>query len=185
MASLTEQTAEIHNLKVMKRLYLLRHAKSSWDDDSLADFDRPLNDRGLKAAPFMGKLMADRGVRPGLIISSPAKRAMQTALLAKEASGFDIPVKYDESVYEASPQALRTVVSQIPDEIESALLVGHNPGMEGIIRYLTGDLQPMPTAALASIKLSIDKWEAVDEQVGMLEFVIRPKEEMKKAAKGD
>jgi phosphohistidine phosphatase len=185
MASLTEQTAEIHNLKVMKRLYLLRHAKSSWDDESLADFDRPLNDRGLRAAPFMGELMADRGIRPDLIVSSPAERAKQTALLAKEASGFDVPIKYDERVYEASPQTLRTVVSQIPEESDSALLVGHNPGMEGIVRYLTGELQPMPTAALASIKLSIDKWESVDERVGILEFVIRPKEEMKKAAKGE
>jgi phosphohistidine phosphatase len=185
MASLTEQTGEIHNLKVMKRLYLLRHAKSSWDDASLADFERPLNDRGLRAAPFMGELMADRGMQPDLILSSPAKRATQTAQSAKEASGFDTPIKYDERIYEASPQALRTVISEIPDEIGSALLVGHNPGMEGIIRYLTGDLQPMPTAALASIKLAVERWAAVDERVGTLEFVIRPKEEMKKAAKGD
>ncbi len=166
----------------MKRLYVLRHAKSSWDDASLADFDRPLNDRGRGAAPFMGELMAGRGLRPDLIVSSPAVRAMQTAQLVKEASGFDVPLRYDERIYEASPQTLLAVVSQISEDAASALIVGHNPGMEGIIRFLTGDLQPMPTAALASIKLAIDRWAAAGEGSGTLEFIIRPKEEMKKAA---
>ena len=169
----------------MKRLYLLRHAKSSWDDASLADFDRPLNDRGRSAAPFMGELIATRGLRPDIIVSSPAIRAMQTAQLVKEASGFDIPLNYDERIYEASPQTLRSVISQLPDDLGAALVVGHNPGMEGIIRYLTGELQPMPTAALASIKLAVDRWAAVDDGVGTLEFVIRPKEEMRKAAGTD
>jgi phosphohistidine phosphatase len=169
----------------MKRLYLLRHAKSSWDDASLADFDRPLNDRGLRAAPFMGELMAERGIRPDVIVSSPAKRAMQTAELVRESSGFDIRIDYDERIYEASLSTLLKVISQLPDDAQSALIVGHNPGMEGIARYLSGELQPMPTATLVSIKLRIDRWALVDEGTGMLEFVVRPKEEMKKAAKGD
>jgi phosphohistidine phosphatase len=169
----------------MKRLYLLRHAKSSWEDSSLADFDRPLNDRGLRAAPFMGELMAERGIRPELIVSSPAKRTMETALLIKESAGFDVPVRYDERIYEASPQTLRTVISQLSDEIGSVLLVGHNPGMEGVIRFLSGVPEPMPTAALASIRLNLAHWRLITERAGIAEFVLRPKEEMKKAAKSD
>ena len=165
----------------MKRLYLLRHAKSSWDIASLADFDRPLNDRGLKAAPFMGELMASRGMQPALIVSSPARRAMQTAEVVRASSGFDVPLSFDERIYEASLSTLLKVIVQIPADAGSALIVGHNPGMEGIVRYLTGELQPMPTAALASIKLAVDGWAAVGENSGTLEFVIRPKEEMKKA----
>lgn len=164
----------------MKRLYLLRHAKSSWDNASLADFDRPLNDRGLKAAPFMGKLMASRGIQPALIISSPARRAVQTADLVIGSSGFNVPLTYDERIYEASLSTLLKVIGQIQADAGSALIVGHNPGMERIVRYLTGEPQPMPTAALASIKLAVDGWAAVGEKTGTLEFVIRPKEEMNK-----
>lgn len=165
----------------MKRLFLLRHAKSSWDDPALADFDRPLNGRGLKTAPFMGELMAKRNIHADLIISSPAKRAMETALLVKEASGWNSPIQYDERIYAASPQTLRTVISQMPDSLDSALLVGHNPGMEGIIRYITGSLQIMPTAALAAIELKNPQWKMIDELGGTLVFFIRPKDEMKPA----
>lgn len=165
----------------MKTLYLLRHAKSNWDDASLSDFDRPLNDRGLRTAPFMGELMATRSLRPAAIVSSPAKRAMQTAELLKSSSGFDLPIRFDERIYDASLQNLLEVVSELPTEADSGLLVGHNPGMEAIVRYLTGEIQSMPTAALAGINLGIDQWADVSERVGTLEFVIRPKDEIKRA----
>lgn len=166
----------------MKRLYILRHAKSSWDDASLADFDRPLNDQGVNAAAFIGELIAGRGMEPEVIISSPAKRAERTAELVKENIGFDVPLTYDERVYEASLTTLLKVISEIPADVDSALLIGHNPGMEAIIRCLTGEIQPMSTAALASIKLAIGQWKAVDQGTGTLEFLIRPKEEMERAA---
>lgn len=169
----------------MKHLYLLRHAKSSWDDDAIADFDRPLNQRGLTAAPFMGELMARRAMSPELIISSPAKRAMQTAILVQGSSGLHGPMRYDERIYEASIQTLRSVVSQISDAISSVLIVGHNPGMEGIIRYLTGDLIPMPTAALAVITLSVESWAEITADRGVLTEVYRPKDEMIRDGRGD
>src|SRR5436190_5546197 len=126
----------------MKTLYLMRHAKSSWDDASLSDFEGPLNDRGLKAAPFMGKLMREKGLEPNVILSSPANRAKQTAMLVKDASGFPHEIRFDDRIYEASPQSLLQVASEIDDANMSAMLVGHNPGMEGFIRYLTGSLEP-------------------------------------------
>lgn len=166
----------------MKKLYLLRHAKSSWADAALADFDRPLNDRGLDAAPFMGQLMRSRGFTPEVMLSSPAKRARKTAKLVKSAADFSAEITYDERIYEASPQTLRQVVSELIDANESAMLVGHNPGMEGFIRYLSGQIEPMPTAALAVIHLDIDRWAAIDEGCGDLENVFRPKDEMKASA---
>jgi len=165
----------------MKRLFVLRHAKSSWDDANLADFDRPLNDRGLDTAPFMGRLMASRNLTPAVILSSPAKRARETAELINEAAGWNLAVRFEDSIYEASPIALSRVAAGLPSEADSAMIVGHNPGMEGFIRILTGRPEPMPTAALAIIDLAIDGWSEVDSGTGRLVEVIRPKELMKRA----
>jgi len=163
----------------MKKLFILRHAKSSWDDPDLADFDRPLNDRGLNTAPFMGEVMAKRNFLPDIILSSPARRALQTALLVKEAGGMNAAVKYDERIYEASPQALRQAVLEIGDEFDSVLLVGHNPGVEGFTKFLTNKSEPMPTASLSVIELDIKAWNDLAQETGRLQTVIRPKDEMK------
>lgn len=161
----------------MKTLFLLRHAKSSWDDPQLADYDRPLNGRGRRAAPFMGKLMQKEGLVPDIIISSTAKRAWQTSELLKQGGDLEREIKFDERIYEGSPGALQQVVSEIGDH-NSAMLVGHNPGIEGFIRYLTGSVEPMPTAAIAVIDLSIDNWHEVTNNCGAVQRVYRPKEEM-------
>lgn len=162
----------------MKRLFILRHAKSSWTDIDLADFDRPLNERGLQAAPFMGRCIADKGYMPYAIVSSPAKRARETAELVKEHSGFEPEIGFDERIYEASSNTLREVASELPDHVDSAMIVGHNPGVEGFIRHLTGQVEPMPTAALAVIDLDIDSWGKIDHLSGQVVSVIRPKELM-------
>ena len=163
----------------MKTLYLLRHAKSSWDEPAQTDVERPLNRRGLKAAPFMGELMLKKGFEPAVIVSSPAMRAKTTARLLKIAGSFTAEIIFENGIYEASPNALRQVVSEISDDHTSALLVGHNPGIEGFIRYLTGAIEPMPTAALAVIELEIDKWVEINDGCGTLMRVFRPREEMK------
>jgi phosphohistidine phosphatase len=164
---------------LMKTLYLLRHAKSSWNEPDLADFDRPLNDRGNEAAPFMGELMALRGYNPSIIISSPAARARMTADLVKRSGGLDAKLLFDDRIYEASPQALRQVVSELDDSHSSALIVGHNPGIEGFIRYLSGSTESMPTAALAILDLNVRSWSAVNDSCGKLQAVHRPKEELR------
>ncbi len=163
----------------MKTLFLLRHAKSSWDNANLPDFERPLNVRGFRAAPFMGELMARKGFAPSVILCSPSLRAKETALLVKEAGGFSSELVFDDRIYEASPQSLLQVVAGVDNTFASAMLVGHNPGIEGFIRYLTGNLEPMPTAALAVIELSIDKWDLIDEVCGELQNVYRPKDDMR------
>lgn len=165
----------------MKRLYILRHAKSSWSDASLSDFDRPLNDRGLAAAPFMGELMAKRGWLPDIFLSSPAERAIQTARLVLDSSGFGSPLILDERIYEASPQALKQIVSGLNDELSSAILVGHNPGIEGLIGLMTGENRPMPTAGLAIIDIEEKSWAESFKSPGVLVETIKPKELMKGA----
>jgi phosphohistidine phosphatase len=165
----------------LKRLYILRHAKSSWSDESLSDFDRPLNERGLAAAPFMGELMAKRGLVPDIFLSSPAERAVQTARLVLDSSGFGSSLILDERIYEASPQALKQIVSGLNDDLNSAILVGHNPGIEGLIALMTGESRPMPTAALAIVDLETETWaDSFDNQAVLVE-TIKPKELMKGA----
>lgn len=162
----------------MKTLLILRHAKSSWDDAILSDFERPLNARGLRAAPFMGALMRRRELIPDTILSSPAMRARHTAELVQHAGAFDAEITFIDDIYEASPGNLRHAVAAIDDEFTTALLVGHNPGIEGFIRYLTGKLEPMPTAALAVVELQINSWNEIDDGSGELKAVIRPRDEM-------
>lgn len=160
----------------MKRLYVLRHAKSSWDNASLADYDRPLNERGVETAPFMGRLMKQRGQVADTVLSSPAARAKMTAKLVSEAAGIRSPIIFDERIYEAGPQTLVKVLSDVDGDVNSAMVVGHNPGMEGLIRFLTGDIAAMPTAALAVIDLDIEEWIQIDHRSGTLVEVLRPKE---------
>ena len=106
----------------MKTLFILRHAKSSWDDTSLSDFERPLNDRGLRTAPFMGKYMNEKGLAPSIILSSPAERAKQTALFVKDAGNFPCDLRFDDRIYEASPHSLAQVASEIDDANTSTIM---------------------------------------------------------------
>jgi len=160
----------------MKRLLLLRHAKSSWAEPGLADFDRPLNERGLRAAPLVGRFLRRRKIRPDLVLSSPAERARRTAALVSEAAVLDAPTRYDERIYEATPEALVEVVSQVEEGADEVLLVGHNPGMEELIILLAGERRPMPTAALARVELEVEKWSKVRAGSGRLELHVTPRE---------
>ena len=165
----------------MKTLFVLRHAKSSWENPDWADFERPLNSPGLDAARFIGELIYERALQPQMIVSSPAKRAKQPAVLVKEIAEVSKPVKFDERIYEASPHALFNLIREFDEKWESILIVGHNPGFENLVRMLTGETVSMPTAALARINLDIENWHDLETNSNELEFLIRPKEEMKKS----
>ena len=160
----------------MKTLLILRHAKSSWSQPALADFDRPLNERGEHDAPLMGRVIADQGLRPDVIVSSPAARARMTAELLRESAGSDIALTFDDRIYEASPLTLRSVVSETSDHIETMMIVGHNPGIEGFIALLTSTTEAMGTATLAVINLDIEHWSDVGPDTGSVTDVLRPKE---------
>lgn len=160
----------------MKTLLLMRHAKSSWKDAALRDFDRPLNRRGLLAAPLMAAFMRRKKLRPDLILASPAERARQTAALVIEHAGLSSELRYDERIYEADAPRLLEVVSQADERADELMLVGHNPGMEDLIKALTGADELMPTAALARVELDVEKWARVRPQTGRLAWVARPRE---------
>ena len=164
--------------KTVKTLLLLRHAKSSWDDTSLSDFERPLNPRGMQTAPFIGELIAEKGWQPDAILSSPALRAEQTALLAKEAARLTTEIRFDEKIYEACQFQLLEVLKGFSSPAGTILLVGHNPGMEGLLSLLTGEMHSIPTAALIKVSLNIDSWDQIERGSGKVEEFIKPKEQM-------
>lgn len=145
----------------MKTLLLLRHAKSSWADANMADFDRPLNERGQNDAPRMGELLARQELVPDLIITSAAKRAAATAKRVAEAAGYEGKVRRSEHLYLAEPGDYVAVARQVADEVDCLLLVGHNPAIEELVEGLSGVEESMPTAALACLRLPIDHWPAL------------------------
>jgi phosphohistidine phosphatase len=161
----------------MKLISLLRHAKSSWKDADLPDHDRPLNRRGEKDAPRMGRFMKEQGLVPGLILSSTAKRARETALRVTEACGYTGEVRLLSELYLAEPDAYLAVLRTLPEAVVHAMLVGHNPGIEQLLERLVGQAHTLPTAALAVVELSIDRWEgAGPPPLGELRGLWLPKE---------
>jgi phosphohistidine phosphatase len=163
----------------MKTLFILRHAKSSWENADSSDFDRVLNAEGLEEAVFMGNQIGKNQIQPDLILCSPAKRAAQTANSVKEAAGLDKEIQFEEKIYEASPLTLLHVISGIEDKNEIVLLVGHNPGLENLIKMLTGEAQSLPTAGLAKINLQVQSWSDIAANSGQQESFISPKDKMK------
>ena len=125
----------------------------------MADFSRPLNDRGRHDAPRMGKLICREDIVPELIISSSAKRAMTTAELAALEMSFDGEIRYSDKLYLAEPEAYITLARQADDQINILMLVGHNPGIQELVEALTGQDEQMSTAALACIRMPINRWK--------------------------
>ena len=161
----------------MKELLILRHAKSSWDFPHLDDHDRPLNKRGLADAPRMGKLIRHEGMVPQRIIASTAERAHTTALLVAKACGFAEEPLATPRLYLAGPDEYLDLLSELDGGTGSAMVVGHNPGIEELVEELTGSAERMPTAALARIALDLKDWtEIVGPRRGELLGVWRPKE---------
>jgi len=142
----------------MKRLLILRHAKSSWKHRDREDHDRPLNERGRRDAPRMGAWVAERGFTPDRILSSSARRARKTAVEVARASGSEGRVVVSNALYLAGPDAIIEALRPTPDDCETVLVVGHNPGVEELVRLLTGQPVTMPTAAVAHIRLDIAHW---------------------------
>lgn len=161
----------------MKTLLLLRHAKSSWDDPTLPDHDRPLNPRGKKAAPRMGLLLRDEKLLPDLIITSTAKRARKTATMAAETSGYTGSLVTEPALYFEGAGAYLAAIRAANAAITRLMLVGHNPDMEEVIHLLTGRVERMPTAALAVIELDVAHWDEVEfDQTATLTALWRPRE---------
>jgi phosphohistidine phosphatase len=144
----------------MKRLTLIRHAKSDWSSAAISDFDRPLNGRGKKAAPLMGQRLAADGCAPDHLLSSPAKRARQTAKkIAGEIGYPPEEIEYRPAIYDADLQTLVDQVRGLDDSLNQVILIGHNPGFSELGQWLTSAAPEwLPTCGLLDLELAIERW---------------------------
>jgi phosphohistidine phosphatase len=161
----------------MKTLTLVRHAKSSWKDTSLSDRDRPLNKRGKRDAPEMGRRIAEAGIRPSLIVSSPAVRAWTTAKIIADAIGYPREfLQRDNGLYLATVNGILDVIVAQDVGFNSLMLVGHNPGFTDFANYLVPGLtNNMPTAAVVSVEIDSDDWSLYDKPATELVLYDFPK----------
>jgi len=169
----------------MRHLFLLRHAKSAWDDPALADFKRPLAPRGKKAAPLMGREMARRGWLPDLALVSSAVRTRETWELAGAQLPAPCRTHFSEAIYEAAPWRILAEINNVPDEVGSLLVVGHNPGLELLAKLLAAPGSAaaaldrlnarFPTAAIASLEVE-PGWAELGAASARLTDFITPRE---------
>tara|TARA_B100000809_G_C15136148_1_gene530677 strand:- start:2866 stop:3360 length:495 start_codon:yes stop_codon:yes gene_type:complete len=161
----------------MKTLYLIRHAKSDWKNTELTDFERPLNKRGLKDAPFMSEKLKELAFNPDHIISSPSQRTTTTAKLICEEINYPLKdVCFDQSIYEASTNTLISLINLLPNNKNEIVIIGHNPSITELSNYLTDDyIGNMPTCSIVKIELEIDNWNEIVRGIGSQIFFIYPK----------
>ncbi len=147
----------------MKRITLLRHAKSSWAQPGLADHDRPLNQRGQRDVPIMGRRLVTRGVRPSLIITSPAKRARQTAKLLAREIGYPIEfLQTEKSLYLADPATILEALGQQDDAFSDIVVCAHNPGITDLTNQLSGQsIDNVPTCGMVTVEAATDSWSKI------------------------
>jgi phosphohistidine phosphatase len=144
-----------------KTLLILRHAKSSWKDDSLADHDRPLKKRGRRDARRMGTWLQEQQLLPDVILTSTAVRARETTQLTAEGADYAGPVRAVEALYHAEPEEIVGVLRTLEDTAERVMIVGHNPGLEMLLEDLVGKWRRLPTATLAQVTLPLSHWRAL------------------------
>ena len=167
----------------MKRLYLLRHAKSSWDDPAVPDFERPLNKRGRKAAKAMAEYFREAAIHPAIVLCSPSRRTRETLELIAPVLD-DAPLCFDDRIYEASCTTLLACLRALPPELPSVLMIGHNPGLEHLLHTLAGHTEAerilsrlrekYPTGSLAVLTTPGDHWKCLTDDACRLERFVCP-----------
>lgn len=167
----------------MKKLVLVRHAKSSWDNPEWNDFERPLNKRGHRDNPFMAELIAEKKIIPDMIISSPAMRAITTAEEFARQLGYDnSKIKHDINIYEKGPKYITKMLSEQSDDTNIIYVFGHNPDLTFLSSYLTGEyFDNVPTCGVVGIEFDIDSWKNIEKDNGKLLFFEYPKKYLKKS----
>jgi phosphohistidine phosphatase len=163
----------------MKTLYVVRHAKSSWDDTDLSDIDRPLNERGKRDAPRMGKRLKEKGIHPELLLSSPARRAFSTAKRIGEVLDYKKDnIKTEKKLYHASEDEILNVVRGLSDKSNSAMIFGHNPGLTDFVNELLDTKQfidNIPTCGIVAFSFSGKSWAEASAQNAQFLFFDYPK----------
>ena len=162
----------------MKTLYVIRHAKSSWDDPFQKDFDRPLNKRGKTDAPRMGKRLKEKELAPDLLLSSPAERALSTCLIIAEKIGYDPRnVHTDKRLYHASEDQLLSVVHGLNDANDEVMIFAHNPGLTDFVNKLSDEpvTNNIPTCGVVALKFPGGSWKTIAWKKGEMVFFDYPK----------
>ena len=160
----------------MKTLYLIRHAKSSWNDAGLTDFERPLNERGKRDVISIGERLKLKKALPSIIISSTAKRTRITSKkLAKKVGFNSSEIEFKQELYLANTPILLNILNNISDEHSIVFVVGHNPGISNFCDYLTNQFYDFPTCGIAKITFNIDSWAEVSNGLGDIEWFDYPK----------
>lgn len=160
----------------MKRITLIRHAKSDWNNN-LSDFERHLNKRGKRDAPFMSKMLFEKMNDIDLIISSPAIRAKTTCLEFAKEYKFDLEkIIYDIGIYEDGYKTILNLISNLPEDLNSVILFGHNPDITSTISFLLGNrFDNLPTCGIVSIIFEVNDWKKTIKQNGKIDFFLYPK----------
>jgi phosphohistidine phosphatase len=150
----------------MKTLLLMRHAKSSFKDGDIPDFERPLSKRGEKDAPRMGKLLKDKNLTPDLILSSSAQRASQTAEDVASKCKYEREIVFVNDFYLGEPEAYLNALRDLSDEnTDIVLIIGHNPGLETLLQVLTDKVASLPTSAIAHLEVPVRTWKALNNEI--------------------
>jgi phosphohistidine phosphatase len=147
----------------MKTLLIMRHGKSSWKQKNLPDLDRSLHRRGEKDSRKTGRYLKKKDLVPDLILSSPAVRAKQTADIVAEESHYKKEIQFVDRLYMAEAVQIIETLNQLPNNLETVLLIGHNPGLEYTVQLLSRTIVTLPTAALVTLKVPIDRWADIKE----------------------
>ncbi|MDO8455226.1 MAG: histidine phosphatase family protein [Sulfurimonas sp.] len=161
----------------MKRVYLIRHAKSSWKDSLLDDFERPLNKRGKSDAPLMGSRLKDKKIIPDIILSSPAVRAKRTAEIIAKKIGFEKEIVFKKDIYEANATTLHKILTKIADKNSVAFLFGHNPSLNELAEKYLEFNENIPTCGVVEIEFDCDSWVDISVKNAKLVSFDYPKKE--------
>lgn len=161
----------------MKTLYLVRHAKSSWENRSVSDFDRTLNERGKRDAPFMGRVLKEKDIAVDLMLSSPAVRALTTAnIFADEISFPENKIVKEKDIYEADRSELMDVLMKTDDSVNNVMLFGHNPGITYLSNYLCNfETDNIPTCGVVCMEMDFDSWKYLGNKSCSFKFFEYPK----------
>jgi len=163
----------------MKKLYLIRHAKSGWDEPALDDFDRPLNDRGNRDAPRMAKRLKEKDIVPDLVLCSPAKRTLQTCEKMADVLGHPKEkIKKEPRLYHASEDEILNVLREINNQHDEVIIFGHNPGLTDFVNEFSNDdryIPNVPTCGIAFYTIDVNDWKDLDWGKGQLQFFDYPK----------
>jgi phosphohistidine phosphatase len=161
----------------MKTLIIVRHAKSSWDNPFLSDFDRPLNNRGLRDAPRMGKRLKEKEITPDLMLSSPAERALKTCQIMAKILGYkESLIKTNRQLYHADEEQILSVIQQMNEAHDLVMIFGHNPGLTDFVNELANErISNIPTCGIASCQSDVSSWKDMQFGTCKLLFFDYPK----------